>query len=274
MKRILILSLILLSLGAVSAAQTRVVPIVEMKVGALIGGIENGKFLDAKTTAEKLADQQNYTLYLPGGKSEKLLLGKPTTSQQEICEGFYSLDELAPIDRHKKGGVALGEGFKWNPQPRAVKPIALNNAASLKIMNDFLRAKRITTRVAKLDQAFSVDLDGDGREEIVLTATRVDRSFQPTRKRKNYDAYSVVLVRKIVGGKAQNIVLESETVPKSDAIYDGYAYEISSFADLDGDGKMEILLHGEYYEGSSTNVIKLTGGKPVTVDVLGAGCGL
>ena len=274
MKRILILSLILLSAAGSPAAQKRVVPIVEMKVGALLGGVENGKFLDAKTTAEKLADRQNYTLYMPGTKSESLLLGKPTALQEEVCEGFYGINDYAPDNRHEKGGVALGEGFGWKPQPRAVKQIALTNAAYLKIVNDFLRTKRISTAIKKLDQAFSVDLDGDGREEIVLTSTRVDRDFQPKPNRRTYDAYSVVLVRKIVGGKARTIVLEGEFSPKSDAFYDGYTHEISSFADLDGDGKMEILLHGEYYEGSHTSVVQLNGGKVVKVDVLSASCGL
>ncbi|HEY8562059.1 MAG TPA: VCBS repeat-containing protein [Pyrinomonadaceae bacterium] len=258
-----------------AAAQSKVVPIVDMKVGGLLGGVENGKFFDAKTTIERLEAEQDYTLYLPGKKSEKLRLKKPTNSQ-DVCDDFYGLD-YEGIDaetRHEKGGVALGDGYRWNPQPRAIKAIALNNAAYKKIMNDFLRTKRITTPVAKLDQAFSVDLDGDGREEVILTATRADRSFQPKPKRRTYDGFSVVLIRKTVNGKIRNIVLDGEFHPKSDAFYDGYTYAVSSVADLNGDGKLEILLHGEYYEGSSTGVYELNGSKASYVEGLGAGCGL
>jgi hypothetical protein len=266
---------ILLILAGTSAAQTKVVPIIDMKMGGLLGGVENGKFLDAKSTAEKLSGELNYTLYLLGGRRENLLLGKPTNSS-EICEDFFALEMDGDAEaRHKKGGVALGSGFRWNPQPRAVTPIALNNAAYKKIMNDFLRTKRITTPVAKLDQAFRVDLDGDGREEVVLTATRVIRNFEPGRERKRvYDAYSVVLIRKIVNGRTRNIVVEGEFSPKSDVFYDGYTYEVSSVADLNGDGKMEILMHGEYYEGSNTAVLELNGGKVSNIEGLGAGCGI
>ena len=270
-KLILILSAAIFAQAV--AAQNKIVPIVDMKIGGLLGGVENGKFLDAKTTVGKLADEQNYTLYLLGGKSESLLLKRPTNSQ-DVCDQFYSFDFTGPLDRHEKGGVALGDGYRWNPQPRPVKAIALTNAAYKKIMNDFLRTKRITTPIARLDQAFSVDLDGDGREEVILTATRADRSFEPKPKKRNYDAYSIVLIRKIVSGKIRNIVVDGEFIPKSDAIYDGYTYAVSAVADLNGDGKMEILLHGEYYEGSHTSVFELNGSQVSNIEGLGADCGI
>lgn len=273
MKKILSLSLVLLSLAVSSAAQSRVVPIVEMRVAGLLGGVENGKFLDAKTTAEKLAAEQRYTIFPPGGKTESLLLKKPI-NEADVCDGFFGIDYegIESDARYKNLGVALGAGFGWKPQPRAVKRIALDNAAYVKIMNDFLRTKRIRTPLAKLNRAFSVDLDGDGRDEIVLAATRVDRYFQPRPKRKTYDAYSVVLIRKSVGGKMRNIVVDGSFDPQTDAIYDGYVYDISSFVDLNGDGRMEIIEYGEYYEGSGISVFQLVGNKAVSVDVLGAGC--
>jgi hypothetical protein len=272
--KILTTILFVILLSAATNAQTKVVPIVDMKIGGLLGGVENGRFLDSKTTAEKLAAEQNYTLYLPGGKSENMMLKRPTASQ-DVCDDFYSLEyEGADGEtRHKKGGVALGDGFRWNPQPRAVKSIAVTNAAYKKIMNDFLRTKRIRTPIAKLDQAFSVDLDGDGREEVILAATRALRTFEVGRNRP-YDAYSVVLIRKIVNGKPQNIVMDGEFYPKMNVFYDGYTYEVSSVADLNGDGKMEILLHGEYYEGSNTSVFELNGVKLSNIESLNAGCGV
>jgi hypothetical protein len=256
-----------------TTAQTKVVPIIDMKVGGLIGGVENGRFLDAKTTVEKLSAEQNYMLYPLGRKSENLLLKKPTASS-EICDDFFSLDTGEDFEAmHNKGGVALGEGFRWNPQPRAVTSIPLNNAANKKIMQDLLRTKGITLPVLKLEQAYRSDLDGDGREEVILTATRVIRNAEE-RPRRKMDAYSVVLVRKIVNGKPQNIILDSEFVPKSDAFYDGYTYEVSAIADLNGDGKMEIVLHGEYSEGSHTAVFEVNGRKATAIESLHAGCGL
>jgi len=273
MKRILRIGLILLSFAASLAAQTKIVPIVDMKIGGLLGGVQNGEFFDAKTTVEKLSAEQNYTLYLPVGKSENLLLKKPANSQ-DVCEDFFALDYSQLADnRHEKGGVALGDGFRWNPQPRAAKLIDLNSPEYKKIMSGFLRTKRITFPLSKLTQAMRVDLDGDGQEEVILTASRVI-SYEDRKPNARNDEYSVVLVRKIVGGKPQTIVVGGEFYPKSDAEYDGFTYAVPSVADLNGDGKMEIILHGEYYEGSSTQVFEIVGGKATRVDVLSADCGV
>jgi hypothetical protein len=243
-----------------------------MKIGGLIGGVENGKFLDARTTAAKLADEQNYTLYLPNGKTEALNLKKPTAAQ-DICEDFYSFENIDPENRFEKGGIGLGEGFRWNPYRRVSKPIDLNNAEYKKIVNDFLRTKRIRQPVSKLEQAFRIDLDGDGREEVILTASRII-PYNSQRVIKSYDAFSIILIRRIVNGKPQTTMLEGEFQPKLTVDYDGYRHSVSSIADLNGDGRMEIVLYSAYYEGSNVSVVEMVGNKFEPVQNLSAGCGL
>jgi hypothetical protein len=49
---------------------------------------------------------------------------------------------------------------------------------------------------------------------------------------------------------------------------------MSAIADLNGDGKMELVHHGAYYEGSYTAVYQIVGSKAVEVKILGAGCGV
>lgn len=266
--------LALLVSGSLAAAQSKVVPIVEMKLGALIGGIENGKFVDAPTTAAKLAERQNYRIFLPLGKFRKIELSKPAVAD-EICDDHYTFRSSGALTEAlmKKGGVALGDGIGWNPQPRAAKPIDPKSAEFLKIVNDYLRAKKIRQPVAKLDQAFRVDLDGDGREEVVLAASRIV-PYNSRRVIKTYDAFSLVLVRKTVGGKPLDIEVAGVFFPRLRTDYDDYRHEVSSVADLDGDGKMELVMYSEFYEGVSANVVKIVGKKAIGVENLGASCGV
>ena len=288
MKKIfIILAAVFLSISFVNA-QSKVVPIVEMKVGGLLGGVENGKYLDAKTTAGKLLAEQNYTLYLFDGKSESLTLKKPAAGDEiEACPDFFGIgpsaqgatnEEAEKIYkeaqiRSDKGGVALGTGFKWNPQPRAGKTIDVKNAEYQKLVGDFLSTKGIAKHRVELKQAVRVDLDGDGTEEVLLVASRY---FPYTVKdgKKTFDEYSVVLLRKIVNGKPQTILVAGEIYPKNTGDYDGNFFELSSVLDLNGDGKMELVIYSSYYEGSAAQVFRIVGNRAVEVKTLYAGCGL
>jgi len=274
--KIIFTTILLTIFSVMISAQTKVVPIVDMKIGGLLGGVQNGKFLDAQTTVQKLVAEQNYTLYLFGGTNEKLKLKKPIATM-DVCQDFLAVDmdqTEYTTNVYEKGGVALGEGFSWNPQPRASKAIDLNNAEYKKIVTNFLRTKRITQpNLLKLKQAVRVDLDGDGTEEVILTASRIVE-YEDRKKNVKYDEYSVVLIRKIVGKVTQNILLDGNFYPKNPYEYDSYNYTVSSIADLNGDGKMEIVLHAQFYEGSATQVYEMVGNKAVEVKKLAAECGV
>lgn len=267
MKKIIALfCLLILSFNA--SAQTRIVPIVEMKVKGLLGGVENGKFVDAKTTAAKLKGDEKYTLFgIESADEGEFTVGKPTIGE-DICTDFYNIEP----SEDAAAGVALGEGFRWNPVPRAVKLIDLNDATYKKIVADVLQTKRITKTTIKLAQAVRVDLDGDGTEEVLIAATKY-ASGDVSSSAKVGD-YSFILLRKIVDGKVQNTIIAGDFITKKVDFGAPSEYEISAIADLNGDGRMEIILYSMYYEGSSTGVYELKGNKAVEVAALSVGCGV
>lgn len=267
--KIFIAAVCLLTLSFIVSAQTKVVPIVELNVGGLLGGVENGKFIDAKTTAAKLKGDETYTLFAFAGREEaKVKLTKPENSQ-DVCEDFYHIsvkDEGEPFL-----GIGLGEGYKWNPIPRAPKPVNLNDATYKKAVTDVLRLKGITKTTIKLTQAYRIDLEGDGVEEVLISATFYKGGLTAGAARNDY---SFILLRKIIGGKVQNIVVAGDFITKKIEFGAPNEYEISSIADLNGDGKMEMILHSAYYEGSSSWVVEMKGNKPTDIETLAVGCGV
>lgn len=292
MKKTLILFTMIMMSFTISHAQSKVVPIVDIKVNGLLGGVQNGKFLNAGTTAGKLRAEQKYTLYFLNAPSQSLIFKKPVnSSEMDLCPDFYGIsgyfeeyqgglseeEDERQERRHKekfdKGGVGLGDGFDWNPQPRAIKAVDLNNAEYLKIVGDFLLTKRIAKHKVELKQAIRIDLDGDGADEVLLVASRFF-NYELKDGKKTFDEYSVVLLRKVIGGKPQTILIAGEFYPKNTSDYDGNFFELSSVLDLNGDGKMELVVYSEYYEGNQTEVFELIGNKPVAVKTLTAGCGV
>jgi hypothetical protein len=268
MKRTLIFSLAFFAFGLMPVnAQTKVVPILEMKVGGLIGGVQNGKFLDAKTTAAKLKGGETYSLFSMMGKEEGEITGVLPKNDQDVCDDFFYIE----LDPKPVAGVALGDGYRWDPVPRVPKALSLTDKTYIKVASDFLKLNGIAKPVVKLTQLYRIDLEGDGKDEIIMSATHY--SNDNTASAKTGD-YSFTIVRKIVAGKVKNLMLGGDFIKKGFDFGAPNTYEVSAVLDLNGDGKLEIVHHGFYYEGSGTAVYQIINGKDVEIKALGAACGV
>lgn len=255
---------ILMTILFALSLNAQVVPIIELKSGGLLGGVENGKFLDAKSTFGKLNGKQSFSIFGITGKTGELTA--TIEAPDAPCEEFY----YAKTELERQQGIGIGTGRAWNPVPRAARAINLNDKTYLTIVSGILRAKGLPKSKAVIEQAVKVDLDGDGTDEVVLTASNYGGKIAPSAKAGDY---SFVLVRKIVGGKAKNIMLAEEYIKRNIEFGAPSRFEISAIADLNGDGKMEIVQFGEYYEGSGAGAFEITD-KAVEIKALETNCGV
>jgi hypothetical protein len=261
----IIFTIFLMSLFAALASAQGVVPIIEVQSGGLLGGTENGRFLDAKTTFDKLDGKGRYSLFGLTGKTGELTATVERPDADRCTDYYY-----AKRDSDATRGTGIGAGRNWNPVPRVPKAISLKDKTYLKIVSDILRSKGVPKAKAIIEQAVRVDLDGDGREEVLLTASSYGGTIRPGAKA---DDYSFVVLRKIVAGKVKNIIIAEEYIEKTVDFGATSRFEVSSVVDLNGDGKMEIVLYGEYYEGSGASVYRIKGAKAVEITELQTGCG-
>lgn len=267
MKRSLIITLILLlALGTVSA-QNKAVPIAEMGVSGLLGGVEKGKWINAEKMAAKMKEQTEFVLVGWKGVEEGGVSVATKDLSMDVCQDFIGLK----FDLEMDLGVALGSDAKWKPVPRVPQEIGLTNAVYKKVIADYLKTKGIVKTVIKLTQAFRVDLEGDGTDEVLLTATYYKGGLDASPTRGDY---SVILLRKTVGKTVVNHMIAGDFITKSSDFSAPSEYKLSAIADLNGDGKMEIVTYGGYYEGEFAGVMEMKGGKPVPVKELDIGCGV
>jgi hypothetical protein len=255
-----ILFVILLS----AATNAQVVPILEVQTGGLLGGVEKGRYLDAKTTFGRLKGEGKYSLFGITGKTGELTA--TVEAPDDPCDEFY----FAKTALEGQKGVAVGSDRTWNPVPRTPKAVNLNDKTYLNVVAQILRTKGLPNAKAKIEQAVKVDLDGDGSDEVVLTASSYGGNIEPSAKTNDY---SFLLVRKIVAGKVKNIMVAEEYIKKNVDFGAPSRFEISAIVDLNGDGKMEIVQYGEYYEGSGAGVWEITD-KAVEIKALETGCGV
>ncbi len=260
---------LLVAVTSVAAADLH--PIVEVQSGYLFGASGDGKWIKAKEAAKSLADQTTYRVYgLTQQFGEAKSGGKPK-SEDVPCEQTLSVP-LSP--KPGKGLIAIAA--PWNALPRKVQVVDPTQKVYLDAVRDFLKTKSIDQPKVKIDNIIRVDLDGDGEEEVLISATNYFSQDNGVPMRSPAGSYSVVLLRRIIAGKVETRLVEGEFHPnacvgKEDSFDAPNAYKVIAVLDLDGDGKMEIVVGSRYYEGEATTIYRCDPKK--FEDVLSVGCG-
>ena len=67
----------------------------------------------------------------------------------------------------------------------------------------------------KIDNIVRVDLDGDGEEEVLISATNYFRKDESVPMRSPAAGYSMVLLRRVVAGKVETQLIVGEFYPKA-----------------------------------------------------------
>ncbi len=243
------------------------VPIIELNIGGLLGGVKNGQWMAAKDVAGNLQAGDEYQIY----NSENAVKSSAKANSPEVgspCEEFYGINFSSET---KKNGVAFGAGLSWNPMPRPVRNLDVNSPVYRKIVAETLAGKGLSGKDVKITQIFQTDLDGDGTDEVVLNATSFKKGLS---SRSEAGDYSFVLLRKVVDEKAKNIILDGDFITKSANMGAPAQYKVSSIADLNGDGKFEIVVYAHYYEGEWAEVYELNGDTAESVESMKINCGV
>lgn len=248
-------------------AQQEIVPIVELGNRGLLGGVQNGKWIAPVKVSPKLQGETEFVLVSWNGVEEGgVTLGKKG-EQEDVCQDFTRFE----FELQQDHGVAIGSTAKWNPVPRIPKAIDLNNAKYKTVVTNFLRRKGITRPVVQIKEAFRVDLEGDGVEEVVLSATYYKKGLSSDAA---VGDYSFVIVRKAIGKTVTDHLLQGDFILKKVDFGAPTENHVSAIADLNGDGKMEIVLNGSYYEGDFAGAFEMKNGKPVKIKEFEIGCGV
>lgn len=252
---------------SVPAADAPIVPVVDARLGYLLGGTRNGKWINDKDTARALKGGEPYRVY-----GFSTLLGATTGSKTRTDEAPCNETHWVRLQRNYNGVVAVGG--KWNALPRRFRVQNTQQKVYRDEVARILRQRGIKNPKVNITQLWRVDLEGDGIEEVLLTATNYKgMKAGPYSISANAGAgeYSIVTLRKIVNGKVQNIPVAGEVYPKAKVFNAPNAYTVAGVYDLNGDGKMEIVVNSNYYEGGATSVFEVQGG--TVKEVIATGCG-
>lgn len=225
----------------------------------LLGGVMNGRVVDATAMAGAVTGAERYRCYRNHVYRRMATGGKATES------GSQNL--LYTIALQGKGDCDIAICGTWNAVPRkpaAITPTAADRTAVLAM----LRAHGLKRPKVHVTADYAVDLDGNGTVEHVICATTPNAAFQPQGLGASTiikDDYSLVMIRTSVKGIAKSILVEGQFYPHVRRYDIAQAYTLKHLYDVDGDGKLEILvdfLNSEEFWG--TTVYRFTGAGAIT----------
>ena len=237
------------STALVSASD--VFPIVEVDSNDLIGAYTGGKWLVSEKAAKLVKPGTNYRVYSLTRDLGKAQGGKPTPGA-DVCPEVFTV-ELSP--KNEKGVIAIAA--PWNALPRTPRLADITQPIYTQAAREFLQSRGIKEPKVKITKIVRIDLEGDGEEEVLVSATNYfTKDHIPSSAPAG--SYSFVLLRRVVGGKVRTRLIEGDFYPNAKTFNAPAAYEVSAVLDLDGDGKLEVVVRGDYYEGAWTTIYRCT----------------
>jgi hypothetical protein len=241
-------------------------PIVEMETGYLFGGSADGKWIKAAKAAKSMKGRTAFRVFGLTQEVGKATGNKPKPAKAEACADMLTVS-LSP--EPKEGVVALRA--PWNALPRKPQVADPTQQVYVDAVREFLESRRMSDPKVRITRILRVDLDGDGEDEVLINATNYfTKDGDVPMETPVPGSYSIVLLRRVVAGKVQTEFVAGEVYAKDESSTPN-VYKIPAVLDLNGDGKLEVIVHSQYYEGAETTIYDCSGGKCKAV--LSVACG-
>lgn len=231
----------------------------------MLCGVEKGKWIQAEGSGADFPGGFTYKLYDFSGYIGETTGGAPQQYGMP-CEWLYEV----PLDKAPEGECVVGIHCSWEPQPRIPEVLPVDNAAYKKIIHEYLAGNGIKNPEVNITNILRVDLEGDGKNEVIISASRYVNDVYPP---VNPGDYSIILLRKVVNEEAYTIPVFEEFHPdnNNDHVVPSDS-RIAAVLDTNGDGRMEIIIESWYYEGSGKAIYRVLE-KEVEL-VASEGCGV
>jgi len=244
-------------------APATVAPIVDARTGFLLGGQRGGEWLDAASTAPLLAGGERYGLFSPAAALGTATGAAPRPAGVP-CDDTWVIE----LDPEPQPEALLALGGEWDPLLRLPAEEPTGDAAYRDAVARLLAAEGLAQPDVQVRQVLRVDLEGDGADEVLISASRL------AEQRTTIAAgdYSYVLLARPVDGALQVRAIVGELHLEAAEFGASNQYTIAAVLDLNADGRLEVVVDWDYYEGAGTIVFDIDG--DAATEVLGAGCGV
>jgi hypothetical protein len=245
--------------------EERIALVGEVHSGYLLGGAREGSWMEADVAKKRVSSGHKFRTYALDGPTGRAAITAKLAPGREPSPETALLD-FASDDARTDPVLAVS--CPWNPAPRKTQVCDPDNKTYQDAAAEVLKAAGVVDPHVRVNQILRVDLDGDGEEEAIVTANtfapRPPDDDHPEIKPLPFHApggfHSLVFVRRLIGDTVQTTVLTQEIAhPGKGRGAMPVTRQVVAVLDLNGDGRMEVVISGRYYEGDWLDVFDIEG---------------
>lgn len=227
----------------------------------LLGGVSRDAWLAPEVSMMRFAGEATYSLHTLQQGYKYFFWGK-TPDPSPTCNSFTIGTD---INVDETGMVAVLDG--WDVTKRTATELSAESEFYRQVVIDWLAAMGVASPQPENLQIFRVDIEGDGTDEVFISATHLDDSQHTTKA----GDYSIILMRKVVGnnvvtkfvtGDQYNSQQMEMTFPRT--------FSLANFMDLNQDGVLEVVVDIRGWEKFGAIVVQIDGQD--VIKRLGAEC--
>jgi len=216
----------------------------------LLGGAGTDGWLPPDESVARFSGEVTYSLHSMTQEAKYFLWGE-TPEFSPTCKS-YTIGTEAVLDEGGFVGVVDG----WAIMKRTADELPADGELYQQAVLDWLKAEGVDDPQLGTLQIFRVDIDGDGSDEIFISATRLDESQHTTQA----GDYSIVLMRKISGNDViTKLIVGDVYASKEPEITYPRTYSLANFIDLNQDGVLEVVVSFFKWEGFGASVFQVDG---------------
>lgn len=222
----------------------------DMSFFLLLGGVSINEWLPTDASVARYGGEATYSLHTLTQLSKYFIWGK--VPQYSPTCGNYFIGTDPGLD--EPGFVGVVDG--WYVSKREATDLSTNRQLYEQAVVEFLTATGVTAPLPNTLQVFLVDIEGDGVDEVFISATHLDDSQHTTQA----GDYSIVLMRKLIGNDAvTKLVVGDHYNSSQPEITYPRTYSLANFIDLNQDGVLEVIVDIQKWEGFGASVFQVNG---------------
>lgn len=216
----------------------------------LLGGVSRETWLSPDISVSRFAGEVTYSLHSFTQESTYFLWGK-SPQFSPTCKA-YSVSTGAALD--ESGFVGVVDG--WDITKRPATELSADGQFYSQVVSDWLTGEGVSVPEVDSIHVYRVDLEGDGTDEVFISATHLDDSQHTTKA----GDYSIVLMRQVVGNEAVTKLIVGDVYRSQDLeITYPRTYSLANFIDLNQDGRLEVVVEIRKWEGFGARVFQIDG---------------